>query len=486
MFPGMAGMPSRRSEVKYVPLLAALAAVSAATCLAAQNPEERIHPGFSMEEVHPDYFQPKVTGMDFLSDGRMVVSTWKPNEVYLLKGINGPRNKIEFRKIADGLKEVMGVCVVHDTIYLADQDAILSLSAADKDGTTWKKAKVAGLPFTNEFHEWSFGLVKKGGRFYTGLSVAASATGATLVPQKNRLRGSFVSVDANGTLDTVASGLRAPDGLCMGPDSELFVTDNQGSWLPASKLIHIVQGRTYGHHIKPAGAFEDGYPFPPAVWLPYGEASRSPTQPVYLEGGPYAGQFLYGDIAMGTVRRVFIEKIEGEYQGCVLRFSGGVEAGVHRMIAAKDGSIYLGGLGNGDQQDWGWNGKLFGLQRLKPNGHPVFEIKAMRSRPGGFELEFTQPVNKQALETKSYSMERWWYEPTAAYGGPKQDVTQLRIASVKPSSDGKRVFVEVDGLLPQQVFHLRLNGVRSDKGEESWTPESWYTLNNFSKEAFRP
>jgi hypothetical protein len=274
--------------------------------------------------------------------------------------------------------------------------------------------------------------------------------------------------------------------MCLGPDSALFATDNQGSWLPASKFLNLQSGRTYGHHVKPPAPFQDGYPSPPAVWLPYGEVSRSPTQPIYLENGPYAGQFLYGDIAMGVIRRVFVEKISGEYQGCVLRFTGGVEAAVHRMVAAKDGSIYLGELGNGDQQDWGWNGRTYGLQRLRPKGRPVFEILAMKARQGGFELEFTRPLDKGATDTGNFPMERWWYQPDAAYGGPKKDVATVPIKTARVSTDGRRVFLEVENLLPQQVYHVSLKGIRSAEKEEPWTPDCWYTLNYLGEKPFEP
>jgi hypothetical protein len=290
----------------------------------------------------------------------------------------------------------------------------------------------------------------------------------------------------DGKLEIVATGLRAPDGICLGPDSAVFATDNQGSWLPASKLVHVQPGRTYGHHIKPAGAFEEGYPAPPAVWLPYGVVSKSPTQPAYMRAGPYAGQFFFGDIAFGVVRRVALEKVDGQWQGCVLRFSGGFEAGVHRMLAGPDGSLYLGGLGNGDIQNWGWRGKLSGLQRMKPNGKPVFEILAVHALKGGFELVFTAPAGETAMQPARYRAEQWWYEPTEGYGGPAKDVAKVPVASVRASRDGTRLFLAMEGLRPQQVAHVRLEGIRSRAGAALWTPDFWYTMNAFSARQFEP
>lgn len=451
---------------------------------AAEQEEDRVHPGFDLTVIRPKGFEPGVTGMEFLPGGRMAVSTWRPNEVYVLSGYDGPVKAMKARKAAGGFKELMGLTAVGDTLFAADQDAIYALTDGDGDGLPETRARVGALPFTGSFHEWSFGLVHKEGRFFTGLSVAASQTGNTLVPQKDSRRGSLVSMTREGKLDIVATGLRAPDGLCLGPDSGLFATDNQGSWLPASKFIHIVPGRTYGHHIKPAGAFDERYPAPPAVWLPYGVVSKSPTQPVYAATGPYAGQFFVGDIAFGVVRRLFVEKVAGEWQGCALRFSGGFEAGVHRMLAGPDGSLYLGGLGNGDTQNWGWREKKFGLQRMKPNGKKVFEILSVHSVRGGFEVVFSAPPGAEAMEPARYQAKQWWYEPTEAYGGPQKDISPVPVKSLHASKDGLRYYLEMEGLRPQQVAHVHLDGIKSRQGGEIWTPDFWYTMNAFSPREF--
>ncbi|MDQ3000012.1 MAG: hypothetical protein M3Y08_01935 [Fibrobacterota bacterium] len=453
---------------------------------AAPKDEDRVHPGFDLTVIRPKGFEPRVTGMEFLPGGRMAVSTWRPNELFILTGYDGPVKGVKVRKAATGFKEIMGLCALGDTLFAADQDRIYALTDKDGDGLPESKSLVGALPFSGSFHEWSFGLVHKDGRFYTGLSVAATQTGRTLAPQKEARRGSIVSMGRDGSVEVVATGLRAPNGMCLGPDSGIFATDNQGSWLPANKFIHIVPGRTYGHQTTPPGEFDEGYPEPPAVWLPYVTVSRSPTQPAYTPSGRYPGQFFFGDIAQGVVNRVFLEKVVGRWQGCVLRFSGGFEAGVHRMLAGPDGSLYLGGLGNGDDQNWGWRAKMFGLQRLKPNGKTVFEIQSVRIRRGGFEVAFSSPPGPKALEPARYEAKQWWYQPTDAYGGTPMDVDPVPVKSVRASKDGMRIFLEMSGLRPQQIAHVRLKDIESKEGKDIWTPDFWYTMNAFSAVEFEP
>lgn len=463
--------------------------VSVAICAAALQAATEdfiLHPGFDLVAMRPPRFAPRVAGLAALSGERLAIATWSPNEVWILKGYLGPVKDMKAQKALGGFHEIMGLCVVGDTLYAADQDSLYALPDTDGDGIPDRRKGLGSLHWTRSFHEWSFGLEYIGGRFYTALSVAAAKTLRTQDPQKDSLRGSLVSMGRDGKLEVVASGLRAPDGLCLGPDSALFATDNQGSWLPANKFMHIKPGRGYGHHIRPEGAFDDGYPMPPAVWLPYGSVTKSPTQPVYLESGPYAGQFLVGDITNGIMRRIAIEKVNGEWQGCVLRFSGGFEAGVHRLLALPGGKVIAGGLGNGDQANWGWRGNFSGLQMLKPNGKSVFEIAAVHARRGGYEVVFTQPADSSAAQAPLYRAKQWWYEPTEAFGGEEKDSRRVPVVSARLSNDGLRLFLKIDGLLPQQVTHVRFDGVKSRSGADLWTPDFWYTLNSLSEQEWEP
>jgi hypothetical protein len=463
--------------------------LSLAVCVAqirAASEENDVHPGYDLVSLRPPGFAPRVSGLAALPGDRLAIATWRPNEIWILSGYHGPLAGMKARKAMTGFHEIMGLCVLGDTLFAADQDSIYALRDTDGDGLPDARKGLYALPWSRSFHEWSFGLVHTGGRFYTALSVAAKNSLATLDPQKDNRRGSLVSIDSSGKLEVVASGLRAPDGLCLGPDSGLFVTDNQGTWLPANKFIHVQPGHGYGHHIRPAGAFDEGYPTPPALWLPYGSVTKSPTQPAYLTEGPYAGQFLVGDIAYGVMRRIAIEKVNGQWQGCLLHFSGGFEAGEHRLLAGPGGTVVVGGLGNGDVADWGWRAKLSGLQMLKPNGKTAFEILTVHARKGGYEIVFTQPVDSSTVSKNRFRAKQWWYEPTEAFGGPEKDVTKLPISAARMSPDGTRLFLKIDGLLPQQVSHVHFDGLKSRSGLSLWTPDFWYTLTSTSDQEWAP
>ena len=59
-------------------------------------PLQEVHPAYDLTQARPDEFLPKVAGMDFLPDGRLVVSTWDAMGAgYLLDGVqSGDPTKI--------------------------------------------------------------------------------------------------------------------------------------------------------------------------------------------------------------------------------------------------------------------------------------------------------------------------------------------------------------------------------------------------------
>jgi len=131
---------------------------------------------------------------------------------------------------------------------------------------------------------------------------------------------------------------------------------------------------------------------------------------------------------------------------------------------------------------WSWKGKRNGLQRLSYTGNSTFEMLKISSRNDGFEIEFTEPLAEDAGNASSdYKMQQWWYQPTASYGGPKMDLTDLKASEVKVSQDRKTVYLKVSGLKTGNVVYFMLNHqLKSKQGNKLWSGEAWYTLNQFS------
>jgi len=116
---------------------------------------------------------------------------------------------------------------------------------------------------------------------------------------------------------------------------------------------------------------------------------------------------------------------------------------------------------------------------MKYNGKPAFEMLAIRAVPNGFDIEMTMEMAPAAeTQLKKLAIEQWWYKPSPDYGGPKMDVEKLNISKLTISDNRKIIHVEADGLKKNHVIYFHLPKMRGKSGEEIWTTESWYTLNN--------
>ena len=78
------------------------------------RPLTAVHPSYDLHRARPASFHPKVGGIDFLPDGRMLVSCWEPRGgVYLLEGWDGEDPEaIQVTVAAEGLAEPLGLVEV--------------------------------------------------------------------------------------------------------------------------------------------------------------------------------------------------------------------------------------------------------------------------------------------------------------------------------------------------------------------------------------
>jgi len=480
-----------------------------------------VHPAFEVETIRPEDFHPQVGGMDLGPDGTLYIATFPPNqngwqdglrevpdgEVWAIDNPNAPRDQITPRKIAGALHEPAGLVVTDDgTIYVTQRYEITRLVDSDGDGFYENQVTVAKGWGAENYHHFTFGLLERDGFLYAALSTSITLDGDEIGKYGHRglngpnppNRGTLVKANIRtGGVEYVAGGFRTPNGLGFGPHGEILVADNQGAWNPENSLYEVRPGRFYGHYNTTlpgskfpnggaAGPFDDQPPSPAAIALPQSEIANSPTNPVVIPNGPFAGQLYLGELTAGGIRRVFLETVNGETQGAVFRFTQGLESGVNRMCVADDGTIYIGGTGAGG--NWNWRGTTFGLQRLsmKVDADWPFEIEKIEAIGGGFRVSFTEPADAAALaEPKRYAVRQWYTTPSPEYGGAKRQIERLEIAAVSPAGDGRSVEIMLPGLRPGRIVHLAFD-IDSAEGEELWSSEAWYTLNQMPASADHP
>jgi hypothetical protein len=451
---------------------------------------ETMNPAYSMINLLPTGFKPQVTGMDTLSDGSLVLSTREddPNttqpptsgKIFIVKGQhNYVGSSITYKSIAEGLFEPMGVAVVNDTIYTVTVKELIQFIDANRDGVyESRKVVCSGWPYGGNYFEWTFGLVYKDGSFYANLA-SHSTTDET---NQSTERGSVIKMQTNNTFEILNTGIRRSNGIGLGPNNDVFITDNQGEWVPTNRLIHVQKDKWYGYHNGPN---YNPKKFPlgkTAVWMEWWAVSRSPSQPTLITKGPYAGQMITGDCTDPVIRRVFLEKVGGEYQGAVFHWATMDKSPANRFLMAKNGDILVGGLGSFTQghADWNWGGGvLYGLQVLRPTGVTPFDLLAVRAVKGGLDLEFTKPVGPEAENGNNYEVKTWGFISERRYDSPTQNEHSIYPSAIRLSPDRKRVFLAFGDLSAGNVVYLRLgSALKSESNDSPWITEAWYTLNN--------
>jgi cytochrome c len=461
----------------------------------AQRPGDRqfpnqMNPTYSMVNLLPPGFKPQVTGMDTLSDGRLVIATREDSpfdyspptsgKIYIVSGYKSYLAvDVTYKMIAEGLNEPMGLVVVHDSIYTITKQDLFQFVDADKDGNYESKKSVCnGMPGTADVFEWNFGLAYIDGAFYSNLSSHHQVDNGG----QNTERGGVIRMHKNNTFELLGTGIRRSNGVGLGPNNDVFTTDNQGEWVPTSRLIHAQKDKWYGYRNGP-NYNPHNYPLTkPAIWMEHYAVSRSPSQPSLLIEGPYKGQMITGDCTDPNIRRMFVEKVNGEYQGAVFHFGAMDKSPANRFLMARNGDIFVGGLGSvvDSHADWNWGGGvIYGLQVLRPSQTIPFDMLAVRAVKGGFEIQFTKPVGSGAETPGNYEIKTWGYISERSYSSLKQNEYGLSVASIKLSVDRKRAFLAINDLPVGNVVYLRLREpIRSESNENPWITEAWYTLNN--------
>ncbi len=477
-------------------------------------PLDRAHPSFIVETIHPKDWQPQVGALAFRKDGKLLLATFKPNqsgtfepnlrdgELWLLDNVlKGDPEKVTRKLIAKNIQEPLGMAVIGNDIYVSTRTQILQMVDKDGDDIIDEQRVVGSGWNADNYHHFTFGLAQKDGWLYAALSTSITFNAPGINGPNPYFRGGYFRVNPKAydaanplaNIEFLSSGHRTPNGVSEGPNGLLLTGENQGSWQPSNKINVLQPGGFYGHVNNSTfttpeypnggrpGIFE-GSPFtPPAVYLPQGEIANSPAQSVVIRKGEFAGQLLSTDVKFGGLRRVWLEKVDGQWQGGAVDFSQGFEVGTNRLVYAPDGSLILGGIGA--TESWAWTDPItgkwtaFGLQRLKPTGKTAFEIAKISATATGFHIDFTRPVNRAELaDVNRYAIRQWRYAPTVEYGGPKVDRETLAISNLKVGADGKSVDIDVPNRKEGRVVYFNLN-LTSEKKEPLWATEVWYTLN---------
>jgi putative heme-binding domain-containing protein len=407
-------------------------------------------------QSNPWLCQLRLSGFDFLDNGRRAaVCTWD-GDVWLAGGIDRPEKGLTWRRIASGLFQPLGLKVVDEAIYVCCRDQIVRLRDLNGDGETdFYENFNNDHQVTEHFHEFAMDLQTDAeGNFY--YAKAARHGLPALVPH----HGTLLKVSKDGSrTEILATGFRAPNGVCLNPDGTFFLSDQEGFWTPKNRINWVKRKGFYGNMWGYTDVTDpsDSAMEQPVCWLT-NAFDRSPAQLLWVDTGnpawkPLAGSLLCLSYGYGKIFVVPHEIALGQMQGgeCALpipRFPTGVMRG---RFHPGSGQLYTCGLFGwaGDQTEPG------GFYRVRATGKPMFLPIGLSARKDGMELHFTEPLDpRAAIDVSRYTARIWSIKRTINYGSDHRDERSLKITAASLSADGRTVFLKIPDIRPTLCMEI--------------------------------
>lgn len=421
----------------------------------------------------------EVGGLDFLSDGTLLVSTRRGRVWWIENALSVDDAPPKFHIFAEGLHEGLGLEVVNDQIYVLQRGELSRLIDLDGDKVCDRIETISqDWGMTGNYHEFAFGLpVDEDGNFYLSTNVGFWNPEWWHGIARAERRGAILRVAPDGETSSYALGVRSPCGLGIDSEQRLLYTDNQGDWMPVCGIFDVNDGDFFGHPASLRWTEEFNYgekvpssidpptrlAKPAAVWLPY-DWSRSTGNlvPDSTEGkfGPFAGQSFVSELTLGKLLRLSLEDVQGVTQGAVIPFLDGVGSAI-RVRFAPDGSLFAGLTNRG----WGGLSPGSGIARIRFDGSDILEMKEIRLRQDGFEIELTQSISElPKASARSYDYNYWW-----DYGSPEMREKELEVKSITLSDDGKTVKLTGMDLNAGRCVRVQLAGINLLNDEFAYT-----------------
>lgn len=448
----------------------------------------------------------EVGGMAFLPNDKLAVCT-RRGEVWIISNPYMKHGRYpQYSLFAQGLHEPLGISYYKGDLYVAQRPQLTRLRDKNNDGVADEYKTIYTFELTGNYHEYNYGpeIDKDGNMFVTlNLGWFRDAKGAAM-DSRAKWRGWMLKISPDGKMTPFAAGLRSPAALTMNKNGDVFFAENQGEWVGSGHITEVKKGDFLGQPSSLVWADLPGSPVKlkvedipdsgqpefevakqitglktPSIWVPHAILGVS-TSGMLIDDqgnmGPFEGQFFVGDQGQSMINRVYMEKVNGVYQGAVFPFRKGFSSGVLRLNWGADGSMFVGMTSRG----WGsGGGEPFGLQRLIWNGKIPFEIKSIQAKPDGFELEFTLPVDKKTAKAAvAYHVKSFTYKYHRRYGSPIINDASCPLKAIEVSPDGRKVRLVLDSIRQGYIHEVSAAGVKSTAGQHLLHNNGYYTLNS--------
>ena len=397
------------------------------------------------------------SGLDFFKNGDAAICTLH-GDVWRVSNIDSTLEQVKWQRYATGLFQPLGLKIIENRVYVLGRDQITVLFDNNHDGEADYYAN-----FNNDMK------TSQGGHDYSACLETDRA-------------GNFYHVDPYGvhriskdgkTYETLAAGWRNPISLAVGPNDEISVSPQEGTWTPSSEICTVKVDGWYGFGgPKKTDARPLGYE-PPLCWIPH-KIDNSTGGHVWVNSdkwGPFNGKMLNLSFGQAIVQEVMREKIGDVEQAAIATFPLRFLAGSMRgRFSPKDGQLYV--VGTKGWQTVAPNDGAF--QRVRYTGAPTLMPLDLHVHANGIHVTFAEALNREdAEDADNYSVERWNYKYAAQYGSDdwsvespdKKGRDEMKVKSARLSSDGRTVFLEIADLKPVMQMGIKYK-LHSASGEK--------------------
>ena len=433
--------------------------------------------------VPPAGIDPQVGGMDITADGHLVAAFHR-GEVM----IYNDATKI-WSEFATGLHEPLGLMVEDEgTVLIVQRSEVTRLHDENKDGVAdFYETVCDDWGMTGNYHEFAFGIVKDSKKnIYIALGTASNGSGAREevrgewndagglthekflyggdhgdwggIRGKNKIPRMYARVPSRGCVvkitpgsrkaEVYATGFRTPNGLHMDEQDHLWVCDNQGDWLGASKMFRVKPNAFHGHPgsllwaPKPPKVTPsiidpktlDGMRTRSALLTPQGDCGNSLTQILPVPGNktfPPAdlpGNLLIGEMNSARFVRYIPDTVNGTPQGTATHFlnTKSLRNGNNRMVYSKDGKTMLIG-----KTHLSWAGNA-GIKKVTYKNKPYLLAGQIKLTPKGFAFKFNEKLKALDAMPKIGSYKLAYHKN---YGSPQIDKRDEAVDSIEIKDD---------------------------------------------------
>lgn len=390
-----------------------------------------------------------VAGVDFLPNGSIAICT-AHGDVWT---VSESRGTLTWKRFATGLYQPLGVKIVDGKIFVTERGQLTRLHDTNQDGEA---------DFYESFNaDWHAG----GGEHSYDTCLETDPKGNFYLfktgDDHTPTGGCLLRIAANGkSSDVFSTGFRHPIGLGMSPDGKISGADQEGNWMPVTRLDMYKLGGFYGdmrtHHRSPPPTTYDE----PLIWLPK-EADNSAGGQVWVpkgQWGPLSGTMLH--LSYGRCKAYAVLPDGDRFQAAAVdlgvKFLSGSARG---RFHPSTGELFVVGLD-------GWQTaaqKDGSLQRVRYTGKALSIPTKFRVLPDGVELMYDKAIDPKSIaDLGAFNISRCNYIWSANYGSknwsvvdPKREgIDKVPVTNAQLSSDGKTLKLQFE---MRPAMHMKVD-----------------------------